>query len=621
VKPVEFNYMTLTNQTNGEQRSVPIEVTRHPIPSIPLTDKLEIDVHALEGGDLPTYVKYPDIKDGDIITVIWRGANPSGEPFDDTESGTLVFNPDPVLGMQVLIRNDTLLKALGGAGFYSYRVNGDVPTESFRQFCLVGLTDRPIWQEHLGVVQVLESHNLVMDYSALGSQGATVYIPPYQAMQVGDTVTLVLNGRDEDDKPVPETHYDCSPTAADLGKALKCLIRRSDLRDLVNGRADLHYLIQLKGTTDPLQAPVQTFEVQDNPSGEPKLPAMSIVGFSGDVLDPDAFQSGLVIQAQFPAEVKAGDRVLCHWSGGKVDNRQVLALRLDASSQPDGLMQFSLDPKALDASVGDEVELFFQIAHEKWALSSTPLSFKVERARGDLRPPTVEKTTAEEGGAVGSAVEFKNEVWVNVPADAVQGEDSVKVHWQGDPYAGRITVEAPDDPDKPLRFKIPGEYIAANMEQNENASAKRFPVFYTVVTEHGDLDSTPLMLRIQPVPRSGYRQLVCYEANSNGHLELSALSKDPSLTLSDWPYMAVGNQVTIWVTGVLADGGEYRKVLREAVKVDAVEAAAKMVVATVPLPDLHLLAVDSRMSMKAEISFDDGKSTFGVPDSGVSIRP
>lgn len=108
------------------------------------------------------------------------------------------------------------------------------------------------------------------------------------------------------------------------------------------------------------------------------------MGFSGDVLDPEGFKTGLLIKAKCPAQAKAGDVVLCHWQGDTVDNRHVMVQRLDASSQPNGVMQFGVTPASLDVSVGDDVEVFFQIAREGWAMASQPLSFKVERARAPL---------------------------------------------------------------------------------------------------------------------------------------------------------------------------------------------------------------------------------------------
>ncbi|QXH52983.1 hypothetical protein KSS94_07615 [Pseudomonas fakonensis] len=589
-----------------------------------MTADAEIDVAALNGADLETYVNYPAIQDGDVITVVWRGADAQGEPIDDTLAATSVFNPDPIKGMRVNIKNKLLVDAEGGWAFYSYQINGDVPSESVRLFCYVGLRNRPVVQERLAVVQVLQSHDRVIDFSAI-SAAATLYIPPYQAMQVGDRVTVLLNGQEQDGTPIGEIAYDCSPRAEDLGQVLVCTARRSDWRDLVDGSAQLHYEVELKdqpGT--PLLAPEQSFLVRTMPAGEPLLPELDIVGFDGsDVLDPAFFASGLTVQTRCPAQAMAGDLVLCHWVGTRADNRHILALRLDASSLPGGLMQFHLDVKALDASVGDDVEVFLQIARKGWALSSAPLAFKVERARGKLVAPTVAKT-ASDGAAnriVGSASDFRDGALVTVPDGMVQAGDTLWVNWLGDPQGGRTTVHAPDDPLQPLTFRVPAEFIAANMEQSDSAAAKRFPVSYTRKTDKGEEESPKVELRIHPVPRDGYLSVVCHEAESNNDLWLGQLTEDPHLVLRAWPYMAQGNPVTIWVTGVLAAGGTYEKTLRDAVPVAANELAEQMVVARWPLQEVKGLALDSSATLHARISFDGGQSTFPVPEAFIRIRP
>lgn len=608
----------------GGLSSVADTLVRYPLPHIPsLTADSEIDVAALNGADLETYINYPAIQDGDVITVVWRGTDALGEPIDDTQAATPVFNPDPDKGMRVNIRNKLLTDADGGWAFYSYQINGDEQNESVRQFCYVGLRNRPVAQERLALVQVLQSHDRVIDYSAI-STAATLYIPPYQAMQVGDKVTLLLNGQEQDGTPIREIAYDCSPGADDLGQVLACTARRADWRDLVDGTAQLHYQVELKdqpGTV--LQAPLQIFQVRGAPASEPLLPAPDILGFDGsDVLDPAFFANGLTVQVPCPAEAMPGDLVLCHWAGTRVDNRHLQALRLDASSLPGGLMHFHLDLKALDASVGDDVEVFLQIAREGWALSSAPLAFKVERARGPLLAPTVDKTTSDGGTnhIVGSASEFRPGALVTVPEGVVKEGDRVRVNWLGDPHGGRTTVLEPDDPLQPLTFRVPPEFIAANMEQNENAADKRFPVSYTLETDKGELDSPGALLRIHPVPRNGYLGVICHEAQANNDLLVGQLTEAPHLVLKDWPYMALGNQVTIWVTGVLAAGGAYQKTLRDAVPVDADELAEAMVVARWPLQEVRSLAIGSSATLHARISFDGGKSTFAVPETSVQIR-
>lgn len=613
--------MSLKNQRDGGRAATRAQTINPPLPFIPtLTDRREIDVDALEG-DLDTYVNYPGIHNNDTITVKWRGTDGQGLPFDDIDSATPVFNPDPVLGQRVQIKKETLLWARGGAAFYSYQVldwEGTQQPESLRLHCLVGLVERPEWNEQLPVVQVLESHDRVIDYSTLGS-GATVIIPYYQALQIGDVVKVVLNGEDDSGSPV-QKEFNVSPKEGGAAAVLSGSIPRSQLRDFKGRSIDLHYTIILKGSKIALRSPTQTFEVLEVAATEPYLPAMEIVGFSGGVLDPEAFKTGLVIKAKCPVRAEAGDVVLCHWLGDTVDNRHVMVQRLDASSQPNGVMQFGVSPASLDVSVGDDVDVFFQIARQGWAVNSQPLSFKVERVRGHLLPPNVIDTTGEDDGAVGSATQFEKGAKVQVPSSGVREGDRIKVNWQGNAYAGNVTVEEPDDPTAPLLFTIPPDYIAANMELNNASSLKRFPVTYTLVTNEGELTSDALKLRIQPVPPGGYHPAFCDDAESNGELSKKKLVTDPNIVLPVWPFMAVGNTVTLKVTGMLTTGVTYERTIRDAVKVEVDDVKEEMVVATVPLADVKNLKSDTDLHLWATISFDDGESFHVLPNGRVMIR-
>lgn len=614
----------MSSESTNDARLVAVpRASRYPVPAIPaLTQDREIDIVTLGTDDLETYVNYPGMQLGDIIRAVWRGANAQGEPFDQIDAGSPVRDPDPDKGFKLEINNAAVVPAEGGWAFYSYYVNNEMDKESLRQFCFIGLRDLPVVAEQLGTVQVLQSHDLLIDYDAVRSAGATLHIPPYQAMQVGDRVTVVLTGEESDGTPIREKTYDCSPQADDLGHVLTCEVRASDFRDLVDGVAKLQYRVELAQQAGTLQAPEQSFAVGTGPAPEPMLPALSIVGFNGgDVLDPDAFASGLTLQAVCPVQAMPGDQVLCHWVGKKVENRHILTLRLDASSQPGGLMQFHLDPKALAGSVDDDVAVFMQIAREGWAMSALPLAFKVERTRGPRVAPTIEQTTADgASNVVGSAIEFSRGAWVNVPPSAVKDGDTVKVHWDGDAQGGRTSVQAPADPARPLRFLVPAEFIAANMEQRDDLAVKRFPVSYTLTSSQGEFPSDPVALRIQPVPRGNYQQVLCHEADGLGNLKVGSLTEEPHFVLNVWPYFAAGNQVTISVSGSLAGGGTYQKTLRSAAPVTAEEFKNKMVVARLALQDLRGLANNSSMTLQASISFDGGKSTFQVPDAILRIQ-
>jgi len=70
--------MTSTPQGEGHFCAA-AALLRNPLPEIPaLTAAGEIDVEALGGADLETYVNYPGIQDGQLITVVWRGADALG---------------------------------------------------------------------------------------------------------------------------------------------------------------------------------------------------------------------------------------------------------------------------------------------------------------------------------------------------------------------------------------------------------------------------------------------------------------------------------------------------------------------------------------------------------------
>ncbi|MNO33571.1 hypothetical protein D3C76_235820 [compost metagenome] len=84
--------------------------------------------------------------------------------------------------------------------------------------------------------------------------------------------------------------------------------------------------------------------------------------------------------------------------------------------------------------------------------------------------------------------------------------------------------------------------------------------------------------------------------------------------------MAVGNTVTLKVTGMLTTGVTYERTIRDAVKVEVDDVKEGMVVATVPLADVKNLKSDTDLHLWATISFDDGESFHVLPNGRVMIR-
>lgn len=585
---------------------------RNDIPLIPtpfLTPANEVDVDLLGGQDLPVYIHYDGMQEGDDLRPVWRGANAQGEPFDALGAVVRVVDPDPDMGMLVSVANRVVRDAQGGHAFLSYVVNGDDEQESFRRFCFVGLRPQG---EALPVVQVVESHDLAIVLAELGAQGARVMVPPYTAMQAGDEVTLVFQGYDDFGYKLPVKQYPLQVSDDAMGQPLQWLVPRSQFSSIEDGRAELHYRLRLKGQADEVLAPVQTFSVAATaPSLPDPLPVVKIDDYAGGPLDPGMFPAGMALRLATPAMASSGDHVLLHWLGMDLDNRHTQSLRLDTSCVPGSELVFVLDHQALVDSAGDDITVFYQIAREGRALSADKLTFAVDMPR--VLPLLSVAHAAGEGtgkGVVEALYLTREGAYVTVPASAdVRPGESLRVHWEGHANGGRHVADQPVAGET-HRFQIPPSAIAANMEQVVDEDEKRFAVRYEVVTAQGGIFSTPYNLRILPIAIGDYQPPNCLEATA-GSLSVAGLAgRDATLEVASWAFMAPGQLVTLSVAGIDGNGNPVTERLLTAAPVTQAQLAAGKVVAPIPNAYLKTLKVSSSMSMNLSLSFDGGDTTF-----------
>ncbi|CAG8865336.1 hypothetical protein PS627_01240 [Pseudomonas fluorescens] len=585
---------------------------RYKIPSIPapfLTPANEVDVDILGAQDLPVYVNYDGIQEGDTLRPVWRGADPQGEPFDALGSVVRVVDPDPDLGVLVTITNSEVVDARGGHAFLSYIVNGNDEQESFRRFCFVGVRPQG---EALPVVQVIESHDQAIVLADLGGNGARVVVAPYTAMQAGDEVTLVFQGYDDFGYKLPVKQYPLQVTDQATGKPLQWLVPKSQFSSIENGRAELHYRLKLKGQTDEVLAPVQTFSVPATaPSLPDPLPVVKIDDYAGGPLDPGMFPAGMTLRLATPGLASSGDHVLLHWLGADLDNRYSQSLRLDTSCVPGSELVFKLDHQAVVNSAGDDITVFYQIAREGWALSADRLRFAVDMPR--TLPLLSVRNAAGEGtgkGVVEALYLTREGAYVTVPASAdVRPGESLRVHWEGHANGGRHVAEQPVAGET-HRFQIPPSAIAANMEQVAGEDEKRFAIRYEVVTAQGGIFSAPYNLRILPIAVSDYQPPNCLEATA-GSLSVASLgARDATLEVASWAFMALGQLVTLSVAGVDGNGNATTEHLLTAAPVTQAQLDAGKVVQPIPNTFIKSLKVGTSMSMNLNLSFDGGDTTF-----------
>ncbi|MFJ4397677.1 hypothetical protein [Pseudomonas sp. NPDC089396] len=598
---------------------------RKPKPTIPsLNEFAEIDVEALNGQDLQTFINFDGIENHSALWINWRGADPEGEPIDDHLSRIPVDDPDEN-GVLVPIEYRHLAGAEGGWVFYSYRVDDEQAEESMRLFCYVGLRDRQGQREGLPVLHVRGSHDLVIVPDDLGTAGAELVIPAYQAMQVGDVVTLEVRRFDDEEYELRAWSTTVTVTAETVGKPLRVVMPKNQFNPIVGGRVEARYQIRLMGLTDGIDSPMQGFSVVQQTPAAPRLTAPEIEGHSGDTLDPTRFKDGVTIHVPAYAQLHIGDHVLINWLGQRTDSDALQTRRMDLSSTHSQRMFFQLDYDRLLASIGDQINLTYQYARQGQALASETLGFTVAAPREDLPPPNVTGAIAEGGGGENKAYIEANSVLsgatVTIP-DEVQlapGE-SFEVHWCGHPGRGQYMADTPTE-EGGRTFAIPSSAIGANMEGTNAGETKRFPIFYRIKDAQGNpvQDSASRNLRIWPLPSSSYKAIQIDLANSIGDVSLAAIirANGAVLVLEPWSFMAVGALLTIRVTG---DPG-VDETLRDKGAVTEKEMTDELVTQAAAVSLFQRLTLNKQFTVGVSCSFDEGESWFEFTSLYPTLKP
>lgn len=599
-----------------------------------LTANDEIDLDELGSAALVTYIRYPGMAAGDEVFPRWVGAAPDGSAFDDVLSSFFVpGGVDPAKGVRLDIDNQLVQNASGGWAFYSYSVTlvraGKKAKkskkaraakkaklqllESLRQFCFIGVRP-PAANETLSILLAASAHDMTIKPSALGSTMALL-VPPYQAMQAGDTVMVTLNGVDDRGSTYL---WERLLTVANPGELLQTAVERSWLRRLDRGYLDAHYTIRfLNGGTAP--SPVQRYRVDSNAALPNYLPEPTIDGLRpGEQLDPARYRDGITVRV--PPYINEGmalsDRVLMHWMS---NDRVYEVLRVDPSTLASGSLLFNLPVRWLTSSEGRDVKLGYQFARVGRNLSSHDLTVSVVKSR-ELSPPLVINAIGETGGGRLPAMGALNGVLVDVPDDAdVKADERIEMHWWGHPEQGRQVVLEPIRPDRPRRFRVSADYVAANMERNDDAVAKRFKVFYRLVRKDDAssfVDSEPFMLRILPLAVTSYPRLTCQEADGLDLLLRKVPSRGATFYLPPWPFIANQQWVSVSVQGVWK--GEVDEGLWEG-RISELQTSRGIEV-LLPRATLEQQVINQSFTVSARVSFDGGHNYFALRALSLTLR-
>ncbi|MDR0281733.1 MAG: hypothetical protein LBJ37_28085 [Paucimonas sp.] len=593
-----------------------------PEPSIPLMDEYNtIDVGQV-GPTLLTWVKYPAIALGDVVYPNWRGCAADKQAHDMAGFAIEVSEDtgyDANLGLPVRVPRSVIGALDQGWALYSYSValqGGNVGPESLRQFCYVGV--RPVVAALLPVVQMRDSHDLVLDPDQVVGSSTAAVVPPYLAMSVQDKVTLTFVGY-IDDEPDDQWSQAKTLVAADLGKPLVWQVPKGQLSWIEGGYAEVSYRVDYAGGEGSSASPLQTFQIRAEDT--PRLAAPRIEGHEpGEDLDPGHFPDGLVVRIEPWADMRDGDQLLLHWLGEREAGNVIKTLRIDPSMVDSGLVVLRIEPEWLQANLGGEVRMFYQYSREGVARSGEALVLNISMPL-DLQPPIVDQATAEGGSGDNMGVllaeKARDGIHVEVPAAVTLPPGArLEMHWDGHPAGGKHVATSPVGGDG-RRFHIPASAIAANIAAD---ASRRFEVFYRVLVEDEPaVDSVPFNLRVAPVDRQLYPNPQCTQAGGNALSLARVPAAGADLTLSQWYFMAEAQLLTLEVKGVTPAGQPANLVVRNAQPVTAAEFAAKRIEAKLIKSFLTSLWIDQNFTLTARVSYDGGESQVLFNDTNLKL--
>ncbi|WNW10760.1 hypothetical protein RRX38_06185 [Pseudomonas sp. DTU_2021_1001937_2_SI_NGA_ILE_001] len=590
-----------------------------PAPKVPdLQPENWIDLDQLGSDDLLTWIDYPGIAEGDEIFPNWRGCGADGSVRDLLMSSTPVVGLEPE-GFAYHIPNALLHELDQGWVFYSYFIAdlvqpGQPGEESLRRFFYVGQRDRPAGLPGLGVPQFRESHDLQVVLEWITGNSATVVVPPYVAMSVGDQVTLTLALYFGENDPFDDLVLKKTLTAAELRLPLTWSVPRNELEVIEDGYLEARYQIDYATPTIPTQGPMQRLDVVSKAIA--RLPAVTIEGFGGGSLDPERYPDGITLLVEPYIGMQPGDDVLLHASGSEALDRSV---RVDASVVDSGLLAFRVGHSWLVSNNGKPVTFSWQYARGGASGSGEPLAVMIRKPL-DLPSPVVEGAEPEDpvdGVPRGYlfAINITGGVFIRVPDDAQVGpDDDLEMHWQGHGSTGSVVVTEPMI-GTPRRFFVPPAAIPANMGQ-------RLDVFYRVTPAGQEpAQSSVFDLKICGMT-SGWPAIQVRSPAQSRPLSLAQVPEAGALlALSAWPYMAVRQLVRVSVQGVTAAGQQVQELLRwdddEPVTEDEYQAGELLVILSRPF--LQGLALGQPFILSVGTSFDDGTHYISFPDVSIQL--
>ncbi|MCP3752595.1 YncE family protein [Pseudomonas sp. SBB6] len=337
---------------------------------------------------------YPGIKIGDVLTVVFSGTRADGGEvyFDHTRN---VTSGQIEAGEVLRYVPGEYIAALDGrrAEVY-YLVNG-------RRSETLGLVIGEL-QATLQAPTVLEVDEGVLDPAAVGAQGATLEIPLYEGIALGDRVTYLWRGSEADGSTSDQSEI------SSLSEPLVFDVPKQFVEANLNGSVEVNYSVERDGHPG-LVSRVFSFRVGVLAL---ELDAPTVVQAPGGILDPLDALTGATVEVSY-AGMSVSDQITLHWRGTAIAGSAELGpFAGDAS----GTLLIDIAVALVGANIGPAsmtVQLSYSVERSGQELAESPVLPLIIQTLAQL--PTPGLPQAENGvidlNRISGNPAFRTEPW------------------------------------------------------------------------------------------------------------------------------------------------------------------------------------------------------------------
>lgn len=490
-----------------------------------------IDDAIAEPGITLTCGVYDNMAVGDIIQCDWGGQRQTHPPLTTSEVGKPV---------DFRVEKGSLIAAPGRV-IVRYDIRDEV--NNWSRWSLHVTTDVEAGENLLAAPRVVDAVSGVIELVKLGNQDAKVQTPVYnERMDAGDRVYLYWLGYTAEGLEV-KVELDKEVKTEDIGWPLDFDIPNDKVRAIAQGNAVVRYeVIPLVGT--PRRSRRTTVQIIGQVE---QLPAPSVAGIVGDVLDPSILPAeGALVRIEKHDLIEAGDTILLLSDGKTASGANLphtVSIPVTGSGAANGIER-RIPLNYITPLQGGTVTVSFTLTKSGGeTLLSNQLPLQVKSLGAQLPKPTVDYA---QGDSLDPEDVPADGTTVRVNYSPMETADRIDIHWDGLlDFTDWFQIPA-NWGSKEVEFPVAKTYVDLNKDQTVD-------VFY-IVTRGG-----------QPLPDSAKQPLLIgsaveYEPPSiqeaiGNSLEPFAAKDTLTAVIPAYPNM-VGTQLVVTWTGT-AGGGSH----------------------------------------------------------------